>query len=374
MIDPTYRHGDDVQSRQVREADPLEADLTCAALPRMNAQRQVWALIGALRALVPGTTAIAGYTMADCLAAMRDLGFILGSIRRHGMDPVQAVPEVVPVLVELGARTDMVPRDTVLHHCVWNPVGRRRRTYTGDPQERWLQDAGRVAFPKLHAAVELCDLLPHHEPVDAKFAVLLQALHHQFQALVASMRTVERVDPQYFQYTLLPYHDELRIAGQTYAGPSPVQLPLWLIDEILWAADRGGPQYEEFRRGTTAYTLPLWRRLRDDWSRTPSVVTRLLQVSADQPESAWLASALRAAAGELVGLLSTMMEYRGRQLPLIDRSERPDAQRFPIDSDADEVLLHRIVALTRCNVELVRKVTYSARPMSLPASVNWATA
>lgn len=375
MIDPTHLIGEDDQIERVREADPLSADMICARLPRINANRDVGALLCALRLLVRNAHGIAGYTMAECLAAMRDLGFVLGSIRRYGVEPTHEVPQVVPVLVELGARTGMVPRDTVLHHSIWNPIGARRRTYTGDVQEQRLQDADRLAFPRFRALVELCDLLLQHEPVDSKFPVLLQALHHQFAALTAEVPSPAKINPIFLRHCLQPFRREIQIAGRAYAGPSQAQLPIWLADEILWATDRGEPYYEDFRRETAGYTLPHWRGRHDGWSRTPSVTTRLLQLFAEQPaETDWLGSALRASANELVALLSTMIEYREKQLRLFgwpaparmpqrpaDRSERP-AGRPTVGERPDDIVLHRIVALTRRSIELVRQFLYGLRP------------
>jgi hypothetical protein len=140
---------------KVQALDPLSADHVCYALRAMNGQGDVGSLIGALRRLVPLSGAMSAYSTLDCLAAMRDLGMFLGSLKKLGVEPTEVVPEVVPVLQELGRRTDMVPRDTVHHYTTWNPRGDRLRMFTGDIQEVALQDSVRLVFCHLRDGLEL---------------------------------------------------------------------------------------------------------------------------------------------------------------------------------------------------------------------------
>lgn len=111
--------------RTVGDLDPLRADAICAAIPAMNAQADVSALECALRSLIPTEARIGEFSIPECLAAMRDLGLCLGSLKRHGVEPIAAVPQVEAPLVRLSRRTEMVPRDTVYHYGPWNPAGRR---------------------------------------------------------------------------------------------------------------------------------------------------------------------------------------------------------------------------------------------------------
>ncbi|MBO0881383.1 MAG: DUF1864 family protein, partial [Mycobacterium sp.] len=132
----------------VAALDPLDADEVCAHLPAMNRRGEVSALATALRQIMPTAIQVAGFNALECLAAMRDIGMLLGSIKRHGVQPVAAVPEIEEVLLDLAMRTDLVPRDTLHHYTCWNPGGgTRRRMYTGDPQETHLIDAVRTAMP-----------------------------------------------------------------------------------------------------------------------------------------------------------------------------------------------------------------------------------
>ncbi|OHV43323.1 hypothetical protein BBK14_31520 [Parafrankia soli] len=88
-------HGNDIQIEHVRAIDPLGADEVCGRLPEMNRRADVTSLVGSLRDLLPDARGLADLDMDDCLAAMRDVGLFLGSIKRHGHEPVGLVPEVL---------------------------------------------------------------------------------------------------------------------------------------------------------------------------------------------------------------------------------------------------------------------------------------
>ncbi|MFJ8696343.1 hypothetical protein [Streptomyces roseolilacinus] len=103
--EPRYR------TAGIRAADPLGADALLAAVPGTNDDADTAALAVALRVLVPDPDRVADRNVVERLAAMRDLGLLLGPPKRPGVQPVAAVPEVLSVLREPGRRTDLVPRD-----------------------------------------------------------------------------------------------------------------------------------------------------------------------------------------------------------------------------------------------------------------------
>src|SRR5258708_996265 len=94
---------------RISTIDPLGADEVCRRLPEMNAAADVGAMADTVCAMLPSDTEIASWSLHERLAAMRDLGLFLGSIRRHGCEPVELVPGFEHVLLELGRRTDMIP-------------------------------------------------------------------------------------------------------------------------------------------------------------------------------------------------------------------------------------------------------------------------
>ena len=353
----------------VRTLDPLNADGACRLLPAMNEDADTAALTATLCVLIPGLDEVATYSTDECLAAMRDLGMFLGSLKRHGVEPVRAVPETLPVLQELGRRTDMVPRDTVHHYTTWNPVGPRQRMYTGDPQEHHLQESVRMVFPDLRTGLDVCDQLSDTDPADPRFAVLLEELDRRVGSMVESINlVVSSVSPVFFARVLRPYFEDVDVDGQALLGPAAAQVPLWLVDQVLWAADRSEPEYEEFIRDSVTYSLPRWRDYYDGWSGRASVVTRLLGAYGGPalPLAGAESPHLRRGAEALARVLRTITVFRGRHLGIARAAYQADLRLYPVGSGGASVdLLRQIIDLTRESANLVKP-----RPRAVPADAG----
>ncbi|MGX4656256.1 monodechloroaminopyrrolnitrin synthase PrnB family protein [Micromonospora sp. SCSIO 07396] len=342
----------------VRLLDPLNADSACFRLRTMNTQTDVSAIVGALRALIPGLDEVATYSLDECLSAMRDLGMFLGSLKRHGVEPLPVVPEVTAVLEELGRRTDMVPRDTVHHYTTWNPVGHRQRMYTGDPQERFLQESVRMVFPDLRTGLNTCDVLADTAPTDPEFAPLLDELNVRLHAMVDSIDLVlQHVSPVFFARVLRPYFEEITVSGRELLGPAAAQVPLWLVDQVIWATDRSEPGYDEFIRHSVPYSLPRWRSYYTRWSEGRSVVSRLVDAygGLDGATTGRESPVLRRGAEALARVLRTVVVFRGRHLGIARQAYQADLRLYPVGSGGASVdLLRQIIDLTRQNAGLVQ--------------------
>ncbi|MFE4669846.1 monodechloroaminopyrrolnitrin synthase PrnB family protein [Streptomyces sp. NPDC056716] len=350
--------GSSIRTAAIRELDPLAADRALSDLRIQNERADVAALVAALRLLVPALDDVAAYSTETCVAAMRDLGMFLGSIKRHGAEPVPLVPEVERVLVELGRRTDMVPRDTVHHYCTWNPSGGRQRMYTGDIQEAYLQESVRMVFPHLREGLELAERLSRTEVDEPKFAALTDELTTHMETMVLSINmVVANVGPEFFARDLRAYFEEITVDGRVLLGPAAAQVPLWLIDQAIWAADNSEPEYEEFLRDSVPYSLPRWRELYGRWTGIPSVVTRLVAAYGDDPEGAERRMPyLRQSTEALARLLRVITVFRGRHLGIARKAYDADLRLYPVGSGGASVdLLRQIIDLTRATSQLTRR-------------------
>jgi 2-polyprenyl-6-methoxyphenol hydroxylase-like FAD-dependent oxidoreductase len=169
------------------DLDPLGIDRLLRPIRQLNARGDVAGLVTLLRQLAPSRERVAVFSRPDSVAAIRDLGVLIGSVKRWGVEPVSAVPELGEPLVELGARTGMVPRDTVFHYTGWNPLGTRERTYTGHAMERSLISAVRTTLPPLVIAVELCRRLGELDPCEPEFADTITELAPSVESLVRAI-------------------------------------------------------------------------------------------------------------------------------------------------------------------------------------------
>ncbi|MFI1394835.1 monodechloroaminopyrrolnitrin synthase PrnB family protein [Streptomyces sp. NPDC020681] len=351
---------------EIRAADPLGADAVLAAVPAMNADADVAALTVALRTLVPEPDLVAALSVTDALAAMRDLGILLGSLKRHGIQPVAAVPEILPVLEELGRRTDMVPRDTVHHYTTWNPLGRRQRMYTGDTMEANLQDAVRMVFPSLVASLDTCAELARLEPYEPGFALALDRTAQHVQSMVDSIDfTVENVSPVFFAQQMRSYFEEIDVAGVDYLGPAAAQVPLWLVDLTLWQSDRSNPAYDAFLEDSVQYSLPSWRdhfaAHRGGTSAVSKLSAAISWEAADR-----LPPQLAASAASLAHVLRILKTFRARHITIARKAYSEEVRQYEMGSGGAPIaLLRSVLDLTRDNETLVRR---SVEPPRSPAA------
>ncbi|MEV6250760.1 monodechloroaminopyrrolnitrin synthase PrnB family protein [Streptomyces sp. NPDC051742] len=354
-------------TEDIRAADPLGADALLAAVPAMNAAADVPALTVALRALLPDLDRAAEWSVDGALAAMRDLGILLGSLKRHGVQPLTAVPEALPVLELLGRRTDMVPRDTVHHYTTWNPVGPRRRSYTGHPTEALLQESVRMVLPGLVAALDDCGRIARLEPYDPGFAAALDRVARHVRAMVDSIDlTVARVPPEYFALTLRPYYEEIEIAGRDYLGPAAAQVPLWLVDLTLWQCDRPDPAYDAFLAEAVPYALPAWRAFHTRHRGGVSAVSKL-SAAVSWEGADRLPPSLTASAEALGRVLRVLKTFRARHLGIARKAYSEDVRLYEEGSGGAPVaLLRSVLDLTRENETMVRRATVRRRPAGAP--------
>ena len=313
----------------------------------MNASADTTALVSALRALLPGEREIAAFEEPECLAAMRDLGLFLGSIRRHGAEPVRALPAVQWPLLLLGRRTDMVPRDTVYHYGLWNPLGARQRMYTGDPGEDVLIHAVRISAPSLESCLSALERALDVPPDDPALADLCARSAGHLESLVDSVDFVrEALPPLFFARVLRPYFQEIAVDGLVYLGPAAAHLPLYLVDHLLWSSDRRDPDHYSFQHETARHAPPAARALFDRREGRPSLSGRVIEALRACGERA--SGALQASAEGICRLFHLLITFRGRHLVLARREYAEEVRLFPAGSGGGTVeLLERILLLTR---------------------------
>ncbi|MET9428715.1 monodechloroaminopyrrolnitrin synthase PrnB family protein [Streptomyces sp. NPDC003036] len=364
VAEPRYRIA------EIRAADPLGADPLLAALPAMNRDADVPALTVALRALIPDLDRVAEWSVVEALAGMRDLGMLLGSLKRHGTEPLAVVPEALPVLEELARRTDMVPRDTVHHYTTWNPLGRRQRMYTGHEMEAHLQEAVRMVFPSLVAALDTCAQLARLEPYDPGFALALDRTAQHVQSMVDAIDfTVANVTPVFFAQTLRSYFEEIDVAGRDYLGPAAAQVPLWLVDLTLWQCDRSQPAYDAFLDESVQYSLPSWRAFYAAHKGGVSAVSKLSAALSWETVHR-LPPQLVASARSLARVLRILKTFRARHIGIARKAYSDELRLYDEGSGGAPVaLLREVLDLTRDNETLVRRSVAPPRPATAPAPV-----
>ncbi|WP_280427410.1 monodechloroaminopyrrolnitrin synthase PrnB family protein [Nocardia brasiliensis] len=352
---------DELSCRQVAHRDPLSADAVLANLPVMNAAADLRQLATAFRELLTRAREAELPDIADRLAAMRDVGMLMSSLRRHGVEPLDAVPEAAGVLLAWGHSAGMVPRDTVLHYGAWNPRGKRQRMFLGEDQENVVLDAVRVSTLLIsEIAPQLAGLAELH-PDDTAFGEICHAAADQLETLPQLMSGLYRtVDPiEFYAARLRPFMADVVVADRSYYGPAAVHVPLYLIDRLVWSSDHGGVGMTYFQDDLLNYGLPRWRRMFEHTTDTESLVTRLVR-EFDRPDGPPSTKAAYAMDG-VIRILDGLVTFRTKH-GLLARAAYTDGTRYAMGiAGVSPAVLDHVLALTRRCADWARTRRKGAR-------------
>jgi monodechloroaminopyrrolnitrin synthase len=281
-----------------------------------------------LRAILPADEEIARMELRDAVASVRDLGMLCASLRRHGVEPVEALPPLERALLLLGEKTGMVPRDTVFHYGPWNPPSARERRFTLAPDEAALIECTRIAAPRLE---EAAGVLARLRDVPLGAPELVDGCHHalaKLEHLVAAIHLArERVGAVFFAQELRPYFESIRIGGRRYAGAAAAPLSVGILDHLLWSSDCHDPEYRSFQDHTMVYNTPRMRGLYAACLGERSLVTRLVSATGRQRSASLLAGTEAVDA-----LLTKLLAFRGPHIAVARAAYSSEVRRYPVGS------------------------------------------
>ncbi len=277
-----------LNNETILSLDPLAFDDKIHILHLLNTSGETREIVQLLYRLLPVPDALDKFTHEESIAAMRDLGIFIGILKKHGIEPVEAIPELEYVLLVLMVKTDLPPRDTLLHYTVWNPDGKRMRTYSGLPDERALIESVKVAMPPLiESIMHLRSVLNAGLLCGDDFEVSCSEIQQKMEGMVRGVVHAKRnVSPAVFANELRFYYDPIKIDyNKDYIGPGAVEMPMFVFDHLLWSSDSTDLVYNKFKEGYLPYNLRFIREIYDEFKLTPSLLTRVLTELKQKPET-----------------------------------------------------------------------------------------
>ncbi|MGK5641608.1 monodechloroaminopyrrolnitrin synthase PrnB family protein [Streptomyces sp. URMC 126] len=264
--------------RAVAASDPLDAARDAPRLPALNRAAD----IAGLTALAREWTSRAEGAVRDPVtagAALRDLGFALASLERHGVD-YRTLPGAEELLLKLGAVTEEVPRDSVYTYALRNPET-APRSFTELPEEELFIREVRTAGVALRPAVDaLTEALPAavHDP---SLPGLLAEATAGFTVFAQSLLSVKRtITPRTFSYEMRPYFPPMTVGGQVLYAPGGAQMTPLLVDVALLRPEPGDPReewYEGYLRENLPYLPAAYRDAADAARRHRPLLPRLVE-------------------------------------------------------------------------------------------------
>lgn len=297
-----------VEHIAVSQLDPLHCDSDMAELPAWNKERNINAIAAAAMRIAPSLSSIQGMTEQEARAALRDLGMLLVSIKRHGTEPETIIPAIVPPLLALGVQSQMVPRETIMHYSAWNPDGERQRCFTHLRDEVKIIQGTKMAIPGLERAIFALTELYHCPPDSPDFTAYADLVYTNINAMVkAIVFSIVNVNPRVFAADLRPYYDPFTINGIEYMGAGAVQLPLFVFDHLLWSSDCSDSTLLTFHEENIHYCIPAFRELFFHFKGKPSLAQTLCCiVQSDSSRSADIRQSVQA----VLGIFDTLIRFR----------------------------------------------------------------
>ena len=340
------------ENQRIASLDPLRGDALMQNVPVFNRKKDIIQLVLLLVDLLPTHNEAEAFDAYEANAAVRDIGILIGSVKRHGVEPVNVIPHLEEKMNLLAAKNGLPPRDTLLHYTIWNPTNHRRRTYTGTDDESYLIDSVVVAMDPLVAAIGLLEQL-HRTPMQSPgYAGICGEVQQVFGKVVEGVVMARRfVSPAYFANELRLYFDPIHLNSRTYLGPGAVEMPMFVFDHLLWSSDCPDAEYRTFKETYVPYLHHDMRRTYRAFDGKASLVT---QACRHADECGQLSQAVYESLKALAGCCRMLKSFRMPHKKIADeayahtRSGQEDANQRTHGSGgySTEILSH-LIELTR---------------------------
>ncbi len=263
--------------QRVSELDPLRFSEHITEIPRLNDAADTAALERLAHKLldrVPDTVT----DDVTASAALRDLGFVLASLERHGTD-YRSLPGAEEALLKLGGLVDEVPRDSVYTYSLRNPED-ALRTFSDIPEEVLFISEVRRAGIALRPAVDhlmAALTLPVRDPLLVEH---LAASTEAFRVFAQALLTVKRnITPEVFSTRMRPYFPPMTVGGTVLYAPGGAQMTPLLVDMAVLRPEPGDPRhawYEQYLDENLLYLPAAYRAAGDTIMASRPLLPRIL--------------------------------------------------------------------------------------------------
>ena len=170
----------------------------------------------------------------SAMAATRDLGMLAAAFTKLGVR-ISDVPVLETMLLKLADKTYEVPSDTVFSYGPRNPSGKRRRTFTGSTEEEMFIQSFSGGMDGLIVALASLEVLQEMDLCDPMYAQYASEAVDGMRSMVDAISAVRKiVTPEIFTFRLRPFFDPKTIGGRTYFAPGGAQMPISIVDLLLW--------------------------------------------------------------------------------------------------------------------------------------------
>lgn len=221
------------------------------------------------------------------MAAARDLNMVASAVTKFGI-PMHVVPQLESLLVLLSDKTREVPTDTVFGYGSRNPKGERRRSFTRTSEEDVFIDSFTEGMNSLIVTLAALETVQTMSLENGRYSLLVKEAVFGFQKMSESILNVRKhITPDFFTHKLRPFFEPKTVRGKTYFAAGGAQMPVTVVDLILWGVEDSDRVYVGYRSENLRYLPRFYQAEVESIFQFPSIQQAVsLEMGHDMPKNA----------------------------------------------------------------------------------------
>lgn len=209
----------------------------------------------------------------SAMAAARDLNMIASAATKFGI-PMHKLPNLEELMLILAQKTYEVPTDTVFGYGTRNPIGERQRSFTKTKEESLFIEAFSAGMSGLIVTLAGLETIQSLEITNPRLSALaLDSSVHLQQMQEAILNVRQHITPDFFTNRLRPFFDPKTLRGSTYFAAGGAQMPVTMIDLLLWGVEDTDRTYVGYRNENLRYLPRSYRSKVESIMSLPSILT-----------------------------------------------------------------------------------------------------
>lgn len=334
--------------QNVATLDPLGLNTFFAKFfPEMSEKGKVQQLVDFITMHIHqfGHDRLLALSDTEAMAATRDLAMFASAFVRWG-NPVSKVPVVERLLENLARKTQEVPADTVFSYGSRNPRGETMRRFTTIKEELVFIEAFTKGMEELPVCLAGLEHLSHVSVFDPIYPLVVSEVRTGFSNMVREITVVrQRVPPEIFTKELRPFFEPKTIAGKVYFAPGGAQMPVTMMDLMLWGVEETSNEYVRYLNENVQYLPRAMRSKIGLVMRNPSIVKSIETVCGENASSK-IPQAAIPSIDAVCSLLTEMEKFRYPHLAVAQANMKIRTKGAVGSGGYDTAILEYLIART----------------------------
>ena len=276
-----------IEHEIIQWLDPFNLDDFLRKLPTLNNKWDLdWIVSYISNKILASSNSLDELSKSDALAGLRDFGLIAWSLQKHWVE-ISSIGGYQELMLKLSKIWSESPRDTVYSYWPRNPSDDRLRTYTNTEEEKKFINSFNWAIQWLYWTIWW--LLERHQNIDKwnyeEWLKNMKSCEAWFSEMISwILKTRKSISPEIFTNKLRPYFDPITINGVSYDAPWWAQMPLIIIDLLLWGSDVSSDLYRWFLDNNLKYCPQQLAWIWKEKLFEPSAITKLENMKNNQSD------------------------------------------------------------------------------------------